>query len=495
MPAELSAPFPYDRRAPVLAAAAVALCLVLGLGLAYTPNLTVGLALGTAILALTVMAPLVAIGAMLAVGLVDWSPLTGGFKAMISAEGGLDLNGVRLIALVVGLGLVVAMDERARAELVGPRCRLYLLFLLYAGASIAVSVSVVDGLRQWFKMAYLLLLFVTVVVLPRSPRTLERLADVMLAGGALLAWVVNPLMVLLGNYVLDGGRLRITVLAAHQNPESFYFLVIILLAVSRYAVRRQPRYLVLTAACFVWIFLAMVRIALAATVFSAFAVGLTGAIAARNRRVVLGTLLTSGVLVALLLPGALIRSFGYIPSPGELFALVRHPDLVFISKHIGMEGREFYWPVVFGLFLQHPLLGTGLGTSRGVLLQLFPASWSGAVHNEYLRLLSETGLLGFGLFAAAVLGWTRDAARAARRADPLVREFALAAVGAAVVWGVTALTDNALDWYNQYAQHVVFLLAATTAAVRLSIQHARATAPPAASGPTAGSGATEAVRE
>ena len=151
--------------------------------------------------------------------------------------------------------------------------------------------------------------------------------------------------------------------------------------------------------------------------------------------------------------------------------------------------------VVFGLFLQHPLLGTGLGTSRGVLLQLFPASWSGAVHNEYLRLLSETGLLGFGLFAAAVLGWTRDAARAARRADPLVREFALAAVGAAVVWGVTALTDNALDWYNQYAQHVVFLLAATTAAVRLSIQHARATAPPAASGPTAGSGATEAVRE
>ena len=469
-----------DRR-PLLAALTLGGCILAGLGLTYAPFATAAAAFGAGILVLCIVKPLVAVGAMLAAGLLDISPVTGGRKALLQSEGGLDMNGVRLIALVAGLTLVVLLDRNARQEALSRRSRLYLAFLLYAGVSIYFSISYVDGLRQWFKMAYLFVVFVTVVALPRGREELDRLGDAMIVGGALVGWVLSPLLILFGQYVVDQGRVRIEFLGTHQNPESFYLLVIIIFCVARYAVRRQPRYLVVAAGCFLWIALAVVRIAFAAAVASAIAVMLTGALAARNRRIVLGMLATTAVLGMLLVPAVLQRSLGYMPSPAELYGMIRHPDWFWLSRHIGMEGREIYWPVVFGMFLQHPLTGAGLGASRGLLLRMFPASWSGAVHNEYLRLLSETGLIGITLFSAAVLGWTRRAVLAARLEDPLVREFALAAVGAAVVWGVTALTDNALDYYNQYAQHVVFLLAAAISATRF-VSPARAAAPVAAAG-------------
>ena len=62
------------------------------------------------ILALTFTRPLWVIGLMLALGPLDLSFVTGGFKELFPNLGGLDMNGIRLIGISGGLLLVIAAD-------------------------------------------------------------------------------------------------------------------------------------------------------------------------------------------------------------------------------------------------------------------------------------------------------------------------------------------------------------------------------------------------
>jgi O-antigen ligase len=102
-----------------------------------------------------------------------------------------------------------------------------------------------------------------------------------------------------------------------------------------------------------------------------------------------------------------------------------------------------------------------------VVVAAIPAEWGTIVHNEYLRLITDLGLLGGVWYAAAIGAWFVGVARAGRSADPLVREYAPTAVGALVVWGVVAFTDNAFDYYAPFTQFVAFFCAATFAAAAL----------------------------
>lgn len=68
-------------------------------------------------------------------------------------------------------------------------------------------------------------------------------------------------------------------------------------------------------------------------------------------------------------------------------------------------GRSHFWQVAFKIFFAHPILGAGLD-SFGTI---FPAydSWNGTVrveqaHNDYLQILAEAGILGFGCVAAFI---------------------------------------------------------------------------------------------
>jgi O-antigen ligase len=96
------------------------------------------------------------------------------------------------------------------------------------------------------------------------------------------------------------------------------------------------------------------------------------------------------------------------------------------------------------------------------------------VHNEYLRLGMETGLVGIGLFALALGSWGFTMLRVGRTPSPVAREFALPAAGAILAWAIIAATDNPFDYYSQFTQYVGFFCAAAMAAASLD---AKAPAP------------------
>lgn len=439
--------------------AAVTGALVLGTGLAVAPAATAGVFLGLVLFLTTLARPLWVLGLMLAIGAVDLSFVTGG--RLLNDWHGIDMNGMRLIGMVIALTAIVAVDPRAVRHAFGPHARWYVLFLLLATATLPFSVAVLDGARLLLKLAYPLLLFLAILAVARKTSDLERLVDWALIGGAAMALVIAPLLLLTGQYEFDlSGRLTAPGVALHQNPLSFYMLMMALLAFARYSVRREPIYLGLALVFGAWIVITFTRITLLATVVAFAAIALYDAFRQRDLRLPI-TAAAVGLLIAIpLAPIAMERTFGAGFTLTDLTALATNP--VELYYRMNLQGREILWPFVAQAFLNNPVLGAGMGTSTYITLLIFDPAAAGVVHNEYLRLAADTGLVGIVLFAAAMFAWLGAAARAGR-GNGTVREFALPAGAGIIAWAIVSLTDNPFDYYAAFTQYVALGVAGAVA--------------------------------
>ncbi|HSW31589.1 MAG TPA: hypothetical protein VLH75_19030 [Longimicrobiales bacterium] len=446
-----------SRRVPLRSLYAAAI-VVLAAGLAWEPWLAFGAILGGGLLAVTLRWPLAVVAAMLAIGPLDLSFLTGGFKSLFERLGGLDMNGIRLIVVSAGLGMGIVRDRAQWPRLASPPVRWYVAFLLYAAVTVGYSLDPVEGLRLLLKLTWPLLIFLVVSRPGRTWEEIERLTDWLLVGAAVLI-VLNPVFVLQGDlYVEDTGEVRLMGAGTHQNPFSFAMLAVVLVSLGRFAARGHARYLALAAGALVWIGLTFTRITFLAGVVAFGVVALYAAIVRRNWR---GALAGAGAGLAVVLvmaPSFMLRTFGYIPGPGDVWALARDP--VALYEAVNWSGREIFWGVLALSWMQSPWVGLGLGSSSGILKSLFPPEMGLVAHNEYLRLGTDAGVVGLLLFTAAMLAWVREAARAGQSPDPRIQEVALPALAVMVAWGVISITDNAFDYYAPFTQVAGFLVGA-----------------------------------
>ena len=403
---------------------------------------------------------------LLLVGPIDLSFLTGGEKALFRGLGGLDMNGIRLLATVGGFGLLALTNRRTRDVLVGPRGRWYVLFLAWAVVTLSYSWAPLDGVRFLMKLAYPFLLFTIVLGLVEKREELEWLGTAIMVGAAVTTLFLNPL------YQLGGGVVQDAVLGAriggvgiYVAPWSFYLLIMLIMALVRFSTRRQLRYMVLAGVCVVWIALALSRTALLAGLGALALIGVHSAVVERDYRLLNTVVLIGTVLALAIVPSFLQKTFGHVvPTPGEILALLQDPLTLF--EHVRLSGREEFWPVIFLYFLGSPVIGLGLGTTTFIMETQLPEAAGGVVHNEYLRLATETGIIGLGIFALAVIAWARGVAWASFRSEPWVLEWTLAALGALAVWAVTGLADNSIDYYAPVSQYVAVLAAGAIWAAR-----------------------------
>ena len=442
---------------------------LLSFGLAYSPFLALGTAVGAVLTLFALTQPLALIGLMLVIGPADLSFVTGGFKGMFAQLGGLDMNGIRLIGMTAALSLVILADRDVGRQVFRPAAIFYVLLVAYCAVTLSFSPSPIDGSRLLLKIAYPLLVFLVITGLSPDRHRLERLMDAVLIGAAVLCLVVQPLYVAFGEFEREiGGWFRLRGVGAHQNPFAFYLTAAILISFVRWTTRRQARYLLLCAICGGWMVLTITRIAFLATIVALLAAGITGAIATRRVRVLAGALSVALLLSIPFAPPVLERSFGFVPTPLELVGLLTDPEALFTAMN--WEGRMVFWAVVFNAFLASPIFGLGLGASTFVLRLNFPVFTNPVVHNDYLRLLSEAGLIGVFLFTLAMAAWLVVAFRAARLDDRTVREYALPAVGCLAALAIIGLTDNAFDYYGPFTQYTGFLCGGAAAAAACYIR-------------------------
>jgi O-antigen ligase len=446
--------------------------LPLGLLLVKAPFVSAGVLFGGLLLAAVLVHPLAVIGAMLLIGPIDLSFMTGGFKSLFESVGGMDMNGIRLIGVAGGLGVTALLLPQARRVLLGRFGIVYVVFLIYAATTLPGSASPVDGLRLWLKLAYPLLIFAVVAGVATRRDHVDRLMDWTLVGAALVV-VLSALLTASGRYGLyDDGLLRVRGVTLHENPFSFYLLIAIYMSFARFAVRGHWRYLVLAAALGVWLVLTLTRITFLAGMVGMLGIAIYAAVAARNTRVLAGAAVISLLIAVPLTPIVLERSLGFVPGPGELIALASSPMALYES--INWQGRELVWPIIFAAFLTDPWTGIGLGGSTAVMQEYFPPQVGLVVHNEYLRLASETGVIGVILFGVAVLMWCVAVLRSDRLSGGAAREFTLPALAGILSWSILAMTDNLFDYYAPYTQFVGLL---TGASVVVAASTARSEAP------------------
>jgi O-antigen ligase len=425
--------------------------------LVKAPLLALGLVLGGGLLIAVLMYPLAVIGMMLLIGPIDLSWVTGGFKGLFASIGGLDMNGIRLIGVTAGLGFTALIVPQARRVLFGRYGMLYTAFLAWALLTLPLSMLPIDGLRLWFKLAYPLLFFALIIGFARERRDVDRLMDYTLIGAAIIV-VLSLVLTASGNFGTYADHTRARGVALHENPFSFYLLIGLYMAFARFAVRGQWRYLLLAACMGGWLIMTLTRITFLAAAVGLSGIALYAAVAARDRRMLLAALGLAAFIAVPLLPAVMARSFGYVPSFAELLGLVRSP--MGLYEAINWQGREIVWPIIFGAFLNQPLTGLGLGSSTALMMLYFPADAGMVVHNEYLRLASETGAIGFALFSGGILAWLVGVVLVDRRARGRAREFTLPAMAGIISWSILSITDNVFDYYASYTQYIGLLVAA-----------------------------------
>lgn len=450
------------RRLDLLRAAGLMGAAVLaGIMAVQAPFVLAAMLFGGLLLAAVFVRPLLVLGIVLMLGPVDLSFLTGGMRGLFQSIGGLDMNGVRLVGVCAGLGATAVALPGTRAVMLGWRGIMYVLFLLWAGLSLAWSHNLLDGLRLWLHIAYPLLVFVTIVGIARSPQDLDRLVDFALIGAALVVFVLNPIYSAAGGYeVYQSGHMRVRGVGTHENPISFYLVASLYMAFTRLVLRRKWRYLILSVAIGFWLALTLSRITFLAALVGLGSIGVYAAFTMRNPRVLLATAATAFVLGVALVPVVIERTFGFAATPTELFALMRSPMALYES--INWQGRELAWPIVFAAFLTQPWTGLGLGSSILIMRQYFPPEVGPLVHNDYLRVAVETGVIGLVLFTGAMMAWLASVLKADRRTRGAAREYTLPALAALLSWGTIAITDNALN-VAPFTQTVALLVGASVA--------------------------------
>jgi hypothetical protein len=167
----------------------------------------------------------------------------------------------------------------------------------------------------------------------------------------------------------------------------------------------------------------------------------------RVRRRQFGALL-SAFVVAGACSGALAAShgdpFGFISRQWRGFS--QPPTAVATGSHFATvgSGRYDFWRVSLDAFSAHPVGGLGQDNFADYyILHRRTSEDPVSTHSLEMRLLAQTGVVGFALFAVFLIAAIAAALRGRRRGDELGRAVAGAAMLPLVVW----LIHGSVDWF------------------------------------------------
>ena len=432
--------------------------LAISLGAVHSPWVVTGAVLGAGVLVVALTAPLALVGLMLVIGPIDLSFLTGGFKSLLPGMGGLDMNGIRLLGATAGFTAYIMFEPRARRAAMGPLGRPWLVFLAFAAVTLSMSMNHLEGLRLLFKLSYPFLTFLIVMGVAGSAERVETLMRYTLAAALIYTVLVNPVLALNGGYRLDlDGTLRVGGLGSGDNPFAFYVTAMLMIAFARFMMRKEIPYLLFSLILIVWVYLTGSRTAAVAAMLGIGIIGLLTAFSTGNRKMIIATVAVVTLAGFVLIPKVLQRSLGFVPTPSELYSMARSPLTLYNS--VNWQGRELLWAILWAAFLGSPIIGLGLGSSAAVIMETFPDQNVKVAHNEYMRMATDTGIIGVLLMMFALGAWLFGLARMSRRGNAMVREYAFPALAVLVSWLLIAATDNAIDYYNNFSQYLGFLVA------------------------------------
>jgi hypothetical protein len=396
---------------------------------------------------LGVVSPIGLVYFALAVGALPMS--FGDEGPMGGALGKMDMPAFRLLGFWIAAVLVLLLRPGKVPRYLSAY-RFHLLFLAFCAAAMSWAPSLSYAMRMFAKLSaplLFLLLLMTTVTTRRQLKVVEAL--IVLSGLAMLA--VAAAFRVAGIKVNPVG---ITVPGISPSLFSALLVVLAILGLASAKYRHSLRNVTLTALCSVGVMAAFTRITIGALFVGCSTVMLVG---------------FRGVM-RLLLPLAAMVGFPLLFFFNETFkkrmfygesqvtpdAALADPSV--LLSHLHTSGRSHAWGhVLDAFFMPSPAFGSGLGATQNYFYT--QGSGISVIHSEYVRLLSEVGIVGIVLFAVAALAYLWRLGGIYRRApDRETERCALAAIGALVAYLVYIATDNGFDYVNGFGIYVFALI-------------------------------------
>jgi O-antigen ligase len=379
-----------------------------------------------------------------------------------------------LVAVVLALWLV-QMSVRTRAISIRwpPLALPFALFLGAALVSTTVALSLQYAAKEWVKWIEMFAIYVYVANTLDPAKTWRALAVLLLAGLSEAAIGIYQFLFRVGpeGFALFGRFMRAYGTFEQPNPYAGYLglvapvaLGIVLMVLSRGwlagigahalrdAIRSVPRAAYAVAALAVVAFAALVAALLMSWSRGAWmgvGAALVVVVIVQSRRAFVVTVVAALVLTFIIL----LSSINLIPSAiADRFSGVADYFGVFDVRGVKVDDANFaivermaHWQAAAEMFVDHPVLGVGIGNYAAVYAAYALPRWSdplGHAHNYYLNVAAETGLLGLAAYlvlwvAAFWQGW-----RAVRVSGPAWRSIAAGLLGMLVALSVHNLFDN-----------------------------------------------------
>ncbi len=442
--------------APSILAVAFVCASSVALGLVFTRSFALAIAalVVVGILGAVFLWPRVAFAFLLFSGGMPLNFITGGQRSLLSGLGGTTVAGALLTVAVPALMMLFIFRGW-----VGEGFKRFLVPLSWVVWS-AVTLLYTDwpdeGIRVSFKLLYPLIVGVLAYFFCRNAEGVSYARKWWYAGYALTSSYALFRLFTSGLAVYGSGEIYRYSAINHPSPFSFYMLVTFVLALALF-IRRRRRldgFVAVTAA--VQVALSMTRISIAALVVAIIMVSLLAGRGLRQRLVgtLAGAVVAAGLLTALLVVPSL--------QSGVFFNRVTSvQEALTDTENLNTSGRDDAWRVIYDEYRTgDQLIGRGLGSSTRLFKEGKLGAGIGVAHSEYVRVLYEEGWLGAIWFGGILLVSAFYLGLKARKARDLERALLSAACVAVVVYAITSITDNTLDYYNVFGQFVAVLAGA-----------------------------------
>lgn len=403
----------------------------------------VGIGIGVTSEASTTL--MIVVGAMLGAGvfvLLLLQNLADAILLLLVARASIDLvSNIRIgplnVAAALALLVLVAgtIDMTSHRSFPGTQSSIfpYLLFLLWAGFAVLLAPDMLSGLKDWLRFASLLVIFEFVRQIASTEEgalraaTAIALSSVLPVGLAMFQFVTGQ-----GFVIKQGEFVRVTGTFLHPNPFALYLTMVLpVIAALLVTQKRARRWLwPLAIACLAALVMTFTR---TAWIGLFMAILIAGWLRYRAK-----AFLVPVMVVALLL---------LVPGVAERFSDLSGEGETAVEQENSLEWRLSYWGEALKGLKRSPIWGEGLDAISAT------TSEGKQAHNDYVRILVETGIVGFGLLVWAYARLTRRAlAATGAGAPPFRRAVRVAFAGTMVAYLVMSGTSNllsqpAVQWY------------------------------------------------
>jgi O-antigen ligase len=378
-------------------------------------------------------------------------PLTLGHDGMFSgAFGRMDLSAIRLLGLWLA-SCVVVLWHLGRLPRYLNAFRFHALFLVFCALAMLWSPSLAYGTRMFAKLSAPFLFLLLIVLMISTHAQLKIMERLILGTGALLATVAVAVK-LAGVSV---SKVGLTLPGVGPSLFSAFLVVVALLALASVTYGNRVRYLMLVVVLCAAVLAAFTRITIAAMFVGCAVIVFMGC--KGLPRVVLPVIGLVGFPALFLFSETFKKRMFYGTNQITLGNVLDDPSMV--MGHLHTSGRSKAWGSVLGQFFEpSPFVGSGLGATQNYYYSQIGGG-IGVIHSEYVRLLSEVGLIGLSLFALAAVAYLWRLVRIHRQThSPDTSKYALAAVGALVAYLIFIATDNGFDYVTGFGIYVFSLI-------------------------------------